>query len=919
MTSRLPAQSNTDACSYSIHLPPSTDTAAALPQLLTFAASLAQDYIWHNQPFSLQLSPLSFSASAGQTQHRHLEGKTDVTDAVDDEWYIVWLLKRITDEWQDAVVQVDDDDGEFLLIEAADELPNWVTPQNAQNRVWLYRGHLHLIPLTHKSPLPFESSSSATLNPSFDADEDAFLDRATAIELVRDENVDTRAPKEVEEAVWARISSYPDKIREHHHRTLAYLPTEIALALQESPELVAEAVKAFYGREPGTLRACNTMSRFAPSPPTTAFSPSTSSSSDLPPTSLLPVRLTRPLYSQLVLQRFYAPKPWEKAGWGDAAPAAGDGEEEKEGEKRRRGVGMKIACGFEMLYQLTKPQPRQSASAPSTYEEQQKDPAYRAFLASLADKGFFEGEVEGSEKWRVKEEQAREGWEQARGKRPTLSFAQRVDDSIALARSRPSPLPTRITDPSILSLPPAELAQCGLEDPEDWMALDEQGLEDLLAQRGGTSSSKPGGQLGDSDLEDSDEEEGMEGVEGEEGRRAQRAARRLEEMAGKVEEFVQGRGAVQGALFDDEQSADEEDDDEDETMAPPPLSAEERAARMDSLVAPLDASEWGQKEDAAAAIPSEATAPPVLAEAEPAVERPHRAPKLTEERYDGASDSDDSSEAEEEGQGRGMEELVEEEGEDAPAVVGGADDELDMGEEMDEFLRFATETLGLTAEQYEGILGERRQRGAFVPAPPAPKKTNVLPSASSPTTAAPKASGPSPAAETAAGRPPPAPAHAQARNPNLKDFDSLMEQMERELQAPKGSKPAATAAKGKAQEENQQDAADDRGPSSKPYGRQQKPAPFSGSNHVVVDSLSDSDDEGGDGEDADMAAMDAELASLLSSAGAGFAGQEGGEGGDGMDLNLVKNFLESFQAQGGFGGPAGNLAGRMGFSLPRDA
>lgn len=108
------------------------------------------------------------------------------------------------------------------------------------------------------------------------------------------------------------------------------------------------------------------------------------------------------------------------------------------------------------------------------------------------------------------------------------------------------------------------------------MALDEQGLEDLLASRAGAgtrSTAKGGGQLGDSDLEDEDEEDdeedgededeggrgqGMEGVERDKGaresaedRKARRVAQRLEEMAGKVEQFVEGRGAASGALFDE--------------------------------------------------------------------------------------------------------------------------------------------------------------------------------------------------------------------------------------------------------------------------------------------------------------------------------------------------------------------------------
>ena len=87
------------------------------------------------------------------------------------------------------------------------------------------------------------------------------------------------------------------------------------------------------------------MSRFPPaasSPSTPADSMSVvstavdaaTSSSALPNPVLVPVRLTRPLYSQLILQRFYAPKPFLKAGWFEAKKGRDD--------ERRREVGMKI-------------------------------------------------------------------------------------------------------------------------------------------------------------------------------------------------------------------------------------------------------------------------------------------------------------------------------------------------------------------------------------------------------------------------------------------------------------------------------------------------------------------------------------------------------------------------------------------------
>lgn len=85
------------------------------------------------------------------------------------------------------------------------------------------------------------------------------------------------------------------------------------------------------------------MSRFPPSSPRDAFKavPTPMSDDDhptpleqLPKTVFVPILLTRPLYSQLVLQRFFAPKVFEKVGWSDGEKG---GEEE-----RRRAVGMKI-------------------------------------------------------------------------------------------------------------------------------------------------------------------------------------------------------------------------------------------------------------------------------------------------------------------------------------------------------------------------------------------------------------------------------------------------------------------------------------------------------------------------------------------------------------------------------------------------
>ena len=125
----------------------STDRVSVLTLatvLKNYADSLLPGFLWHKDPFELKV----VSGASGWA----LEGIVRVGDCVDDEWCVVWLLREVSKKW-DVVVRsvppfrlsrfpclnssasVSDSDGEFLLIEAADVLPPWVTPSNVENRV----------------------------------------------------------------------------------------------------------------------------------------------------------------------------------------------------------------------------------------------------------------------------------------------------------------------------------------------------------------------------------------------------------------------------------------------------------------------------------------------------------------------------------------------------------------------------------------------------------------------------------------------------------------------------------------------------------------------------------------------------------------------------------------------------------------
>ncbi|KAI0374444.1 SGT1-domain-containing protein [Pilatotrama ljubarskyi] len=839
-----------DTLQYLLYLPQeqsdrvSATTLATL--MLEYTQSLLPDHLWHRDSFELKVAP----DPEGNKDAWVLEGRMRVGDCIDDEWCAVWLLREISKKW-DVVISVWDSDGEFLLIEAADELPSWVTPSNAENRVWIHNSRLHLIPLSHVSPpssktrrrkyLPHQSAGDEEeLNEN--EDEQDFITATDAVKLVRDPLVETTAPEKVEQVVWRRISGYPAASHQHMHVTKAYLPVDVAKALAVNPPLVQKAVEAFYTRDALQLRAAQKMARFPPEP-----------------SVLVSVRMTRTAYAQLVGQRFHPPKVFGR--W-----------PEKEGtrEWRWRDVGMKIAYGFEMLYQesknrkdtLTANFDGSPASLDALKDNLRRNPEYSQYIQRLVSAGYFRGELEGSQKWSTLENHAAAAFVAARkeddASRP--SFASAVQASIS-----------QYTDDRAL---PSED-----EDLDDWLNVDAADFDAMLEKTVGLGKGK--GKAGDAMDVDASEDEDE--------RIAKAQAARLKDLAKQVEDFVEGEGDVEGARFADEAFSDEGDSDdtdgreheeneveamdEDEpapTSTGPQLTEEERKARqeaMDKLVPALDPSDYGKMPPSFHSN-SQRTAPVTLEtevrEERPAGSgsgssegvraRPIRPPILPRDKFDGV-DSDDETDEEEHGD--------EEDDDEHPQVVGEV--EIDMAEEEDEFIEFARQALGVSDEQWKDILKERGERGVYVPSHvvneskhmPEPQRPSEVPSQT-----------------------PRAPSSRSQPNTSLDSFEAVMRAMDAELARARGERTAPESA--------------DAASSSKGKGKM----------------------AAGDQADMDIeAAMEAELRESLEKG----EEEEEDKGGE-VDYQLIKNFLESFKSQAGMAGPVSNLVGRLqqGWTLPRD-
>ncbi len=81
--------------------------------------------------------------------HIHVVLRFD--EDVGDEWFVVFLIVNLTKKYEGLIARMEDSDGEFLLIEAAEEIPHWASPETCEKRVFLMNGSVHVFQDKHHS------------------------------------------------------------------------------------------------------------------------------------------------------------------------------------------------------------------------------------------------------------------------------------------------------------------------------------------------------------------------------------------------------------------------------------------------------------------------------------------------------------------------------------------------------------------------------------------------------------------------------------------------------------------------------------------------------------------------------------------------------------------------------------------------
>ncbi|NP_001267880.1 ecdysoneless homolog [Hydra vulgaris] len=381
--------------------------------------SVAKEYIWQKESFRLS-SVEEYSGLAC------LSGSTCVGENINDEWFIVYLLFEISKHHKDVIIQVNDNDGDFLLIEAADFLPPWLTPANSENRVFIKDGKVHFIPIpSNPAEIMVYFHSTPTLKQAYHL-------LTSSLKTVGNENVQC--------AIQKRISCYPSKFMQEFHHALCYIPVEIVYILQKKPKLVSSAVQAFYERDSSDIKTCRSMSSFKPESRT-----------------LVLVRFTRHLYCQLMQAHFV---PEQHSLW--KLPAVSNS------LRKPAELGFKLTCGFQILLsRLNAADSKDNTNkAPSLSEPSGK--MWEQYLLNLNNSNYFKNELEGSVKYKDLMNKAK------------LHFQDHVANSY-----KSDAIGLLIQDlihesgQHISDIKPA-CENVGLEDDDSWMTLTEEELDNMM-------------------------------------------------------------------------------------------------------------------------------------------------------------------------------------------------------------------------------------------------------------------------------------------------------------------------------------------------------------------------------------------------------------------------------------------------------
>jgi len=310
----LPIQGNAggDILEYAIYpVYPDTNLQIVLDYTLDVLTTWTNSYIWNLDPFTLKLD------ASGRKLHGSMEMGEDSGVSL-DEWVVVGILWQVTKHFPDVMIQLQDSDGEFLLIESALYIPDWLRPETAENRVWIQNGHLQIIPLkefiSHDPP-------PLSIDDALKHLRTAIRSEGTSASLFTDAGMNA--------AILEKIKGFPKKLVEQAHLARVMMPRLLAQVIHRNPQVISAGVQSFNNR----IAECKVRS--------SNIKTNAKKLGDLKyfPAEdwvTLNVQFSRPLFAMIKLQKFKPPPTFPPRSLSAT-------------EREAYELGIKLTCAFELL------------------------------------------------------------------------------------------------------------------------------------------------------------------------------------------------------------------------------------------------------------------------------------------------------------------------------------------------------------------------------------------------------------------------------------------------------------------------------------------------------------------------------------------------------------------------------------------
>ncbi|XP_058793583.1 protein ecdysoneless [Phymastichus coffea] len=396
-----------------------------------------KDYLWHRDGLkfqartkqALQLDSVVEGSSRASDfdllPHIHVLLRFD--EDIGDEWFVVFLVMNLTNKYEGLIARMVDSDGEFLLIEAADELPVWATPETCHNRVFILNGAIHAV----------QDKQKICIN---------------ILNSVYQRSHIFKMSDKVQVAIQKRINIYPGETKRRKHKARAYLPEKAAHILHREPQIIAAAIRSVCHSDPLERKVCRAMRYFPPEQ-----------------RIMTNVNMTKCLYAMAMHCR-YTGDP--RTGW-NLPPASSP-------KYNAYLLGIKIACGLEMLVSRGH-EKRRKHTTDSEMKNSVNEEVWTAYLNRVEAAGYFQDLLKGSKEHEQRLKKARDFYEEYVS---PSEASKRLEDNEATNVLEVY----RDIQSNDIEIEAEEITTLSPEDSDSWLNVDPTQLEAMLSQQFGLSS-----------------------------------------------------------------------------------------------------------------------------------------------------------------------------------------------------------------------------------------------------------------------------------------------------------------------------------------------------------------------------------------------------------------------------------------------